>query len=136
MVRRRSTVRFRNGAPSTGITCKARSEALWTALILRCGWELLPYWEESGRSPSAALLAALVLPRLIDVAQRQACPRHDDRDDNGPEVDAALAAAVRARLAGCRHSRHDVPGGPAATGLSHVPQPGTADACTASKLIA
>jgi hypothetical protein len=49
MVRRRSTVRFRNGAPQD-LACEARSEAHWTALILRCGWELLPYWEESGRS--------------------------------------------------------------------------------------
>src|SRR5690349_5805734 len=54
MVRRRSTVRFRNGAPQD-LACEARSEAHWTALILRCGWELLPYWEESGRSPSAGL---------------------------------------------------------------------------------
>jgi hypothetical protein len=49
MVRRRSTVRFRNGAPQE-LTCKARSEALWTALILRGAWELFPCWEESGRS--------------------------------------------------------------------------------------
>jgi hypothetical protein len=55
MVRRRSTVRFRNGAPQE-LTCEARSEAHWTAPILRDGWELLPYWEESGRSPPAALL--------------------------------------------------------------------------------
>ena len=52
MVRRRSTVRFRNGAPQE-LACEARSEAHWTALILRCGWELFPCWEESGRSPSA-----------------------------------------------------------------------------------
>jgi hypothetical protein len=52
MVRRRSTVRFRNGAPQE-LTCEARSEAHWTALILRGGWELFPCWEESGRSPSA-----------------------------------------------------------------------------------
>jgi hypothetical protein len=45
MVRRRSTVRFRNG-----LRYKTRSEAHWTALILRCGWELSSYWEESGRS--------------------------------------------------------------------------------------
>ena len=51
MVRRRSTVRFRNGAPQE-LACEARSEAHWTALILRCGWELFPCWEESGRSPS------------------------------------------------------------------------------------
>ena len=57
MVRRRSTVRFRNGAPQE-MACEARSEAYWTALILRCGWELLPYWEESGRSPSAEQAAA------------------------------------------------------------------------------
>ena len=49
MVRRRSTVRFRNGAPQE-LACEARSEAHWTAPILRGGWELLPYWEESGRS--------------------------------------------------------------------------------------
>jgi hypothetical protein len=49
MVRRRSTVRFRNGAHRE-LTCKARSEAHWTALILRAGWELFPYWEEFGRS--------------------------------------------------------------------------------------
>jgi eukaryotic-like serine/threonine-protein kinase len=35
-------------------TCRARSEAHWTALILHCGWELFPCWEDSGRSPPAA----------------------------------------------------------------------------------
>ncbi len=37
---------------------KTRSEAHLTALILRDGWELSPYWEESGRSfPRRAGLA-------------------------------------------------------------------------------
>jgi hypothetical protein len=43
-------VRLKRENVSTGITCKARSEAHWTALILRGGWELPPYWEEFGRS--------------------------------------------------------------------------------------
>jgi hypothetical protein len=30
--------------------CKARSEAPRTGLILCCGWELSPYWEQFGRS--------------------------------------------------------------------------------------
>jgi hypothetical protein len=55
MVRRRSTVRFRNRAPQE-LTCEARSEAHWTALILRGGWELLPCWKEFGRSPSVRAL--------------------------------------------------------------------------------
>src|SRR5690242_15662793 len=38
--------------PSIAHRCKASSEALRTALILRSGWELSPYWEKSGRFPS------------------------------------------------------------------------------------
>ena len=38
--------------PSIAHRCKARSEAPLTALILLAGWELFPYWEEFGRSPS------------------------------------------------------------------------------------
>ncbi len=53
-------VRFRNGVPQE-LTCKARSEAHWTALILRRGWELFPCWEESGRSPSAGLAGLALL---------------------------------------------------------------------------
>src|SRR5205823_13249065 len=34
----------------TGLRYKTKSEAHWTALILRYGWEPSPYWEESGRS--------------------------------------------------------------------------------------
>src|SRR6185437_15777839 len=44
MVRRRSTVRFRNGAP-----LKDQVRSSLDSSILRCGWELSPYWEESGR---------------------------------------------------------------------------------------
>ena len=38
--------------PSIAHRCKSRSGAPRTALILRKGWELLPYWEEFGRSCS------------------------------------------------------------------------------------
>src|SRR5580704_9909822 len=77
MVRRRSTVLFRNGAPQE-LTCEARSEAHWTALILHCGWELSPYWEESGRSCSAGQCAG-----------QQSSP------DAQPRRDAAAASSVR-----------------------------------------
>jgi hypothetical protein len=36
--------------PSIAHRCKSRSQAPRIALILRCGWELSPYWEEFGRS--------------------------------------------------------------------------------------
>ena len=55
MVRRRSTVRFRNGAPQE-LTCEARSEAHWTAPILRGGWGAVADVEEFGRSPSVRAL--------------------------------------------------------------------------------
>ena len=45
LARRRLTVRFRNGAPEE-LTCEARSEAHWTASILRGEWEFSPCWEE------------------------------------------------------------------------------------------
>jgi hypothetical protein len=38
--------------PSIAHRCKSRSEAPRTALIRPKGWELLPYWEEFGRSCS------------------------------------------------------------------------------------
>ncbi len=47
--------------PSIAHRCKARSEAPRTALILRVGWELSPYWEKFGRLPFSAL-ACLVIP--------------------------------------------------------------------------
>ncbi len=40
--------------PSIAHRCKASSEAPRTALILRVGWELSPYWEKFGRLPSPA----------------------------------------------------------------------------------
>ena len=38
--------------PSIAHRCKTRSETPLTVLILLDGWELSPYWEESGRSCS------------------------------------------------------------------------------------
>ena len=43
--------------PSIAHRCKTRSETPLTALILLDGWELSPYWEESGRSCSPARVA-------------------------------------------------------------------------------
>jgi hypothetical protein len=86
MVRRRSTVRFRNGAPRE-LTCEPRSEAHWTALILRGGWELLPCWEEFGRSPSVrALLGGLLGQAMASVCilpEARAVPRRCGRGDRG-----------------------------------------------------
>jgi hypothetical protein len=45
--------------PSIAHRCKTRSETPLTALILLDGWELSPYWEESGRSCSPARVAGL-----------------------------------------------------------------------------
>ena len=105
MVRRRSTVRFRNGAPQE-LTCEARSEAHWTALILRGGWELLPRWEESGRSSSGgtsgADSAGLVPGLRLAVRASRWALRRDARlnalDRHRAEVEAEprLAASRRA----------------------------------------
>ena len=47
--------------PSIAHRCKASSEAPRTALILRSGWGLSPYWEKSGRSSSRAQVGTPVL---------------------------------------------------------------------------
>src|SRR5580693_3115003 len=59
--------------PSIAHRRKSRSEAPRTALILLCGWELSPYWEEFGRScpPARACIAGLgVGDEYVETAMR------------------------------------------------------------------
>jgi hypothetical protein len=60
--------------PSIAHRRKSRSEAPRTALILLCGWELLPSWEEFGRScpPARACIAGLrVGDEYVETAMRR-----------------------------------------------------------------
>jgi hypothetical protein len=75
--------------PSIAHRCKARSETPLTALILLGGWELSPYWEESGRSCSPARVAGprahRPRPARPAAQDRGDVHRDADRDHGGPE---------------------------------------------------